>query len=96
MAALFDTIQLVLTLVLPIGGFLLMRRRPHHTRRQLVVAAALGGGLGGAIVAALAAAGGASMGDALPWAALGLVSGAIVGVLGVAAFAFGAWLNREP
>ena len=87
MAAFFGTIQMVLTLVLPIGGFLLMRRQPHHTRRQLVVAAAFGGGLGGAIVATLAAAGGSSLRDALPWAGLGLVTGTAIGFLGVAAFA---------
>ena len=96
MAAVFGTIQMVLTLVLPIGGFLFIRRRRHHTRQQLIVGAALGGGLGGAIVATLAAAGGASLTDALPWAGLGLVTGTTVGFLGVAAFALGRWLSREP
>jgi hypothetical protein len=95
-AAFFSTMQIVLTLILPIGGFLLVSRRPSHTRRQLVTIAALGGGFGGAIVATLAAAGGASFSDALPWAIIGLVTGSVVGLLGVGAIALGRWLSREP
>lgn len=96
MAAFVGIIQLALTLALSVGGFLLMRRRPQHTRWHLIVAAGICGGLAGAIVAALAAGGGASLSDALPFAALGVVDGSIIGLLGVAALAFGGWLNREP
>ena len=96
MAAFINLIQAVLTLGLPIAGFYTIRRRSGHTRRQLVLGAALGGGCAGALTAALAAAGGASFGDALPFAALGLGTGLLVGLFGVAAFALGRWLSREP
>jgi len=96
MAAFIGTIQTVLALGLPIVGYFVVRRRQGHTRWQLVVAAGIGGGVAGAIAAALAAVGGASFDDALPFAVLGLATGLIVGLLGVAAFALGRWLSREP
>ena len=92
----FGAIQFVLTLGLPIGGFLLARRRPGHTRRQLVVAAAIGGGLAGAFMAVLTAAGGGSLDDALPFALFGLTQGLIIGFAGIGALALGRWLGREP
>jgi protein-S-isoprenylcysteine O-methyltransferase Ste14 len=85
----------MLTVALAIVGYLAARKQPNHTRGTLVVGATIGGGLGGAIVAAIVAAGG-SFASALPFAALSLVTGALVGLLGVLAFALGAWLKRKP
>jgi hypothetical protein len=48
------------------------------------------------MIAALIAAGGDAMSNALPFAVLGLISETLVGLLGIVAFAIGAWLDREP
>jgi hypothetical protein len=95
-AAFFQVLQPVLGFLLPIAGFYAVRRRPGHTRAQLIAGAALGGGLSGALIAAISTLGGASFVDTLPWALIGLLSGAIIGLAGVAAFALGGWLNHRP
>jgi len=95
-AAFIGTIQAALTLALSISGFALVRRRAGHTRWQLVGWAVIGGGLAGALTGSIAAAGGASVADALPFAVLGLGTGLIVGLAGVAALALGRLLGREP
>jgi hypothetical protein len=91
-----STIHTLLTVVLSVAAYLAIHRRPGVTRRQLVGAASVGGGVGGAIVAAYVALGGAGLLLALPFALTGLLTGMCVGFLGVAAFALGRWLNREP
>ena len=91
-----DTLQDVLNVALPICGYYVASRRPGHTRGHLVGGAMIGGGLSGALMAAWVAVGGGSFSDALPFAVLGLVWGAIVGLLGTIAFAFGRWLKRRP
>ena len=90
-----DTLQDVLNIVLPILGYYVASRRPGHTRGYLLGGAMIGGGLSGAIMAAVATISGGTFSDALPFALLGLVWGAIVGVLGVTAFALGRWLKRR-
>jgi hypothetical protein len=92
----FSTLQIILGLALSIAGYYIASKRPGHTRANLVVGALVGGGLSGAFVAAFVAVGGASFADALPWAFIGLVWGAIVGLGGVVARAFGRWLGRRP
>ena len=91
-----DTLQDVLNVTLPICGYYVASRRRGHTRAQVVGGAMLGGGLSGALLAAFVAIGGGGFSEALPFAALGLLWGAIVGLLGQMAFAFGRWLKRRP
>jgi hypothetical protein len=91
-----STIHTLLTVVLSVAGYLSIYRRSGVTRRQLVGAATVGGGVAGAIVAAYVALGGAGVLLALPFALTGLLTGMCVGILGVAAFALGRWLGREP
>jgi hypothetical protein len=91
-----NTIHTLLSLGLSVAGYLIVRRRPAATRGQLIGAAMVGGGIAGAIIAAYVALGGAGIILALPFALTGLVTGVCVGILGVAAFALGRWLGREP
>ena len=81
---------------LSIAGYYVASKRPGHTRANLVGGALVGGGLSGALVAAYLAVGGASLGDALPWALIGLMWGLMVGLAGVFAHALGRWLSRRP
>jgi hypothetical protein len=90
-----DTLQDILNIVLPILGYYVASRRPGHTRAHLAGGAMIGGGLSGAIMAALVTITGGGFSQALPFALLGLVWGAIVGVLGVTAFVLGRWLKRR-
>ena len=96
MVTIVEIVLSVLALLLPIAGFYYVRRRAGHTRAQLVAGAALGGGVAGALIAARAASTGASFLHALPWALLGFVDGAMIGLAGVLALAFGRWLAKRP
>src|SRR5215475_7162761 len=89
-----DTLQDVLNVTLPICGYYVASRRPGRTRGHLVIGAMLGGGLSGALLAAFVAFGGGGFSEAMPFALLGLLWGAIIGLLGQMAFAFGRWLKR--
>jgi hypothetical protein len=96
MAKIFEVVQFLLALALPIAGFYYVRRRSGHTRGQLIAGAALGGGLAGALIAARVASAGSSFLDGLPWALVGLAAGAAIGLAGVLAFALGRWLSERP
>jgi hypothetical protein len=91
-----STLFLILSFVLPIAGYYIASKRPERTRANLVGGGLVGGGLSGALVAAFVAVGGGSFADALPWALIGLLWGASVGLGGVFARALGRWLNRRP
>ncbi len=95
MAAVIRILQSILGFALPFVGFYAAGRRPGHTQVHLVVGATLGGGLSGAIVAAIGTGGGAPFFDVLPWALIGLLWGAIIGLVGVGAFALGRWLKHH-
>ncbi len=86
----------ILAFVLAVVGYAIVARRPGHTRVQLVGSAMVGGGLAGALVACAGALLGQSFEDLLPFALIGLATGAFVGFAGVLAFAVGKWLMREP
>jgi hypothetical protein len=90
-----DTLQDVLNVTLPICGCYVASRRPGRTRAHLVAGAMIGGGLSGAVLAAFVAFSGGSFSGALPYALLGLLWGAIVGLLGVMVLSFGRWIKRR-
>jgi len=81
----------------PIVGYHLGARDPRRTRMQIVTGATLGG----ASVALLIAIGTLRMPaesrlSALPYAIYAIGLGATIGIAGLLARAFGAWLSRRP
>ena len=86
-------ILLVLTFVLAIAGFSVAARRATPTRLQQIAGATIGGGIAGAVMAAVGVIAGGSVSDVMPYALIGLVWGAGIGVVGVLAFEIGRWLG---
>ena len=98
MESLVDAIALALLLVGPLAGYAIRSRMAGATRFQLVAAATLGGGLAGLLVCsglALRAPGLADVAALWPWALSYCIAGAVLGVAGVLARAFGGWLARR-
>lgn len=96
MTAVTQVVESLIAWLLPLVGFYVASRKPGHTRAQLVAGATLAGGVAGAIVAAVATIAGASFLYVLPTALVGLVRGAIIGFVGIRAFAIGRWLSHRP
>jgi hypothetical protein len=95
MADLVGLVLYALMLALPIAGYV-RAVRLGQTRRQVLAGAMVGGGFAGALMALVSAGIGAEVGDAAPYAVIGLVCGAVVGFGGLAARSLGRWLSREP
>ena len=99
MESLVDVIALALLLLGPVAGFAVRARMGDAARGQLVVAATLGGGLAGLLVCGALALRAPALADVValwPWALGYGVAGAVLGVAGVLARAFGGWLARRP
>ena len=96
MADFAESIVVALVIIGPFIGYHAMVRRADRTRGQLILAAALGA-LGPAILVGAASAliTGVPTVELLPWIAVALLYGCLVGLLGVAARMIGAWLSRR-
>jgi len=94
-----DATQQLLLLVLPVAAYLVAARSGTRTRLQLIIASALGGAAAGLLICIVVALGARSflaVLDLWTWVLLYTMAGALIGLSGVVARAFGAWLARRP
>jgi hypothetical protein len=99
MGDIVGTILWALGVVLPVIAYLWASRDARRTRVQVLMAATLGGGVAAMLTAIVAGISARSLGFALemwPWAAVTTMQGCAIGVLGLLARSFGAWLSRRP
>ncbi|MDB4908030.1 MAG: hypothetical protein JWO05_2814 [Gemmatimonadetes bacterium] len=80
----------------PFVGYAIALRRPGRPRWHIVLCSAIGAGLPIALFGAAWATQGIEFSDLAPFALIAAIYGAMVGIAGLLARAFGRWLsNRE-
>ena len=90
-----QTLLYALVMIGPFIGYWLAFRRPDRTRQHVVTMSAVAAGLPMTILCAAWAAQGRPSLDLAPWLFIAFGYGAFIGICGLLARLFGAWLSRR-